>query len=130
MSSLADKLQMRPGHTLAVQNAPAGSLERLALELEGISVTAEPAAPPDGVLLFVNSLDEAERLATGAMRAVRPGGLLWIAYPKGSSGVKTDVNRDRLWEALLPTGWRPVRIVALDDVWSAVRWRPAGQVGR
>jgi hypothetical protein len=130
MSSLADKLQIRQGQALAVQNAPAGSLERLALELAGISVTAEPAAPPDGVLLFVTSLDEAERLAPGAMRAARPDGLVWIAYPKGSSGVKTDVNRDRLWEALQPTGWRPVRQVALDDVWSAMRFRPADQVGR
>ena len=130
MSSLADKLQIRKGQALAVQNAPAGSLERLALELVGISVAAEPAAPTEGVLLFVTSLDEAERLAPGAMRAVRPDGLVWIAYPKGSSGVKTDVNRDRLWEALEPTGWRPVRQVALDDVWSAMRFRPADRVGR
>jgi hypothetical protein len=50
--------------------------------------------------------------------------LLWVAYPKGSSGVKTDVNRDRLWQALEPTGWRPVRQVALDETWSAMRFRP------
>ena len=64
------------------------------------------------------------------MRSVRPGGPLWIAYPKGTSGVKTDVNRDRLWEALRPTGWRPIRQVALDEVWSAMRFRPADEVGR
>jgi hypothetical protein len=82
------------------------------------------------VLLFVNNLGEAERLAPQAMAAVAPGGLLWIAYPKGTSGVKTDVNRDRLWPVIEALGWKPVRQVAIDEVWSALRFRPACEVGR
>ena len=77
------------------------------------------------MLLFINNLAEASQLVPEAMRTVKPDGLLWVAYPKGASGVKTDVNRDRLWQALEPTGWRPVRQVALDDTWSAMRFRPA-----
>ena len=83
-----------------------------------------------GLSIPVNNLEEAGRLAPAAIAAVRPDGLLWMAYPKGTSKVKTDVNRDRLWEATNPTGWRPVRQVALDDVWSAMRFRPADQVGK
>jgi len=37
---------------------------------------------------------------------------------------KTDVNRDKLWPVLDPLGWRPVRMVAIDEVWSAMRFRP------
>jgi hypothetical protein len=62
------------------------------------------------------------------MDQMDPDGLLWVAYPKGGAKIKTDVNRDRLWDALTGTGWRPVRQVALDDVWSAMRFRPADRV--
>jgi hypothetical protein len=128
-TTLAQKLQIKPGQRLAVLNAPAGYLARLSAELAGIVVAAEPA-PTDAVLLFVQSLEEATDQAPGVMHSVPTGGLLWIAYPKGTSRIKTDVNRDRLWEALVPTGWRPVRQVALDDVWSAIRFRPAHEVGQ
>jgi hypothetical protein len=46
------------------------------------------------------------------------------------SRLKTDVNRDGLWEPLKPTGWRPVRQIALDAVWSAIRFRPEESVGK
>jgi hypothetical protein len=128
-TTLAQKLQMKPGQRLAVLNAPAGYLDRLTAELAGIVVSAEPATA-DAVLLFVQSLEEATGQAPGVMHSGPTGGLLWIAYPKGTSKVKTDVNRDRLWEALLPTGWRPVRQVALDDIWPAIRFRPAHEVGQ
>ena len=42
----------------------------------------------------------------------------------------TDLHRDSLWEALKPTGWRPVTQVAIDDVWSALRFRPEAEVSR
>jgi hypothetical protein len=50
--------------------------------------------------------------------------LAWVAYPK-SGQLGTDLNRDRLAAALKTEGIRPVRQVALDDVWSAPRFRPA-----
>lgn len=126
---LADKLQIHPGQSLAVVNAPAGMVERLAAELPGLQVTAEPMEAPDALLLYATSLAEAKQLASAAIQRVKPDGLLWIAYPKGSAKVPTDVNRDRLWDALRETGWRPVRQVALDEVWSAMRFRPAEKVG-
>jgi len=55
--------------------------------------------------------------------------LLWIAYPKQSSGIKTDVNRDILWQLSLQTGLRPVTQIAIDETWSALRFRPAERVG-
>ncbi len=127
--SLVQKLQLRLGQRMAVLNAPAGYLERLTAELEGITLTAQTVGEWDAVLLFVHNLAEVERLAPEGIRALKPDGLLWIAYPKGASRVGTDVNRDRLWEVVEPTGWRPVRQVALDDVWSAMRFRPAEKVG-
>ncbi len=68
---------------------------------------------------------EAAERAPKAIKAIQPNGLLWIAYAKGTSKVKTDVNRDRLWQALEPTGWHSVRMIALDAVWPAMQLKPA-----
>ena len=54
--------------------------------------------------------------------------LTWVAYPKAGQ-LDTDLNRDVLWELLEGTGIRPVRQVALDDTWSAMRFRPRRQTG-
>ena len=126
-SSLNDKFQFKNVVKLAVRNAPSGYIEKLQAELEGIEVVAGPEAAADAVLLFVNNLAEAQALAPGAVATVtpaKPEGILWIAYPKGGSGIKTDVNRDKLWPVVQESGWRPVRQIALDDVWSAMRFRP------
>jgi len=109
---------------LSLLNAPAGYLDKLVAELEGITVVANASDTVDAILLFVNNLTETTQLLPGTMRLVRSKGMLWVAYPKGTSGVKTDVNRDRLWEAVEPSGWRPVRQIALDEVWSAMRFSP------
>ena len=129
-TSLAQKLQLRPKQQLRVLNAPQGYSDGLTAQLPDIALATGGGGTTDAVLLFVNNLEEAGRLAPAAIAAVRPDGLLWMAYPKGTSKVKTDVNRDRLWEAMKPMGWLAIRQIALDDVWSAMRFRPAELVGK
>ena len=124
---LKEKFQFKNVTKLAVRNAPPQVQKRLAAELEGIEVVAGPEMRADTLLLFVNSMAEAQALAPGAVEAVagaQPEGILWVAYPKGSSKVKTDVNRDTLWPVVQAHGWRPVRQIAIDEVWSALRFRP------
>ena len=128
-SSLLTKLQLKAGQHLAVLNPPQGYVASLTSELEGITVRTETKGPSDAVLLFVNTLAEVQHLAPRAIQTVKPDGLLWIAYPKGTSKVKTDVNRDLLAAALEPKGWRAVRLVSLDETWSPMRFRPADKVG-
>lgn len=108
------KLQIRPGSRFAVLAAP-----------EDSPVPADAVAPEaaDAVLLFVRmraDLDRAEPL----LDAARADRLAWVAYPKAGR-LGTDLNRDRLAEALTALGVRPVRQVALDGTWSALRFRPA-----
>lgn len=129
-TSLSQKLQLKPDQRTLLLNPPPGYPAHLASELAGVTLLAENQEQCEAVLLFVNNLAEVASQAPEAIRLVRPDGLLWIAYPKGSSRIKTDVNRDTLWKALEPTGWRPVRQIALDQVWSAMRFRPASMVGK
>jgi hypothetical protein len=123
MTTLAQKLQLKDGQSLMLVNPPAGIKNFLAAE--GVRITGRS----DAVLIFSNSLAEVARLVPPAFQSVPADALVWVSYPKGSAGVKTDVNRDKLWDALKTSGWRPVRQIAINTVWSALRFRPADKVG-
>jgi hypothetical protein len=125
-SSLAQKLQIKSGKLIVI-NAPKGYAEQLAKELKDLTVSTRAAGQAEAVLLFVNSLAEVDKFTPKAGKLVKPAGMLWIAYAKGASQVKTDVNRDRLWAAVQPIGWQPIRQIALDEVWSAMRFKPLAQ---
>jgi hypothetical protein len=122
------KLQLKPGQKVHLLNPPGGLKSVLAEELDGAKWSSASGA--DAVLMFAGDLAEAKKLAPRAFKSVAAGGLVWIGYPKGGAGVKTDINRDKLWKALEPSGWRPVRQIALDATWSMMRFRPAEEVGR
>jgi hypothetical protein len=107
-TTLAQKLQIKSGKLIVI-NAPKGYAEQLAKELKDLTLSTRAAGKAEAVLLFVDSLAEVAERTPKAGKLVNPGGMLWIAYAKGSSKVKTDVNRDKLWEAVLPLGWQPIR---------------------
>jgi hypothetical protein len=80
-------------------------------------------APEQATTALVFADDAAslrDLLATHQERLARPE-VLWVAYPKGN---RTDINRDSLWPILGELGLRPVTQVAIDQVWSALRFRP------
>jgi hypothetical protein len=120
-SALLKKLQLKPGLSGAVINAPDGYLER-------IGPLANKLRPNlDFVQLFVRDKAQLERLAPAVVESVKPDGLLWIAYLKGGKKAGTDLNRDLLWAAMSPLGVAGVTLIALDDAWSAMRFRPANK---
>lgn len=129
-SEMMQKLQLKPGMRLALLNPPQGMQAGMTETMNEVNVSGETGGQPEGVLAFVRTKEELLALAPVVFRSVKPGGLAWIAYPKGGSGVPTDLNRDKLWDALVTSGWRPVRNVAIDATWSALRFRPAELVGK
>ena len=132
-ATLEQKLKLKSGQKLLVMNPPEGTFEQLVAELPQASQEAEHAAASEhsaAVMLFVTSLAEAVQLTPQVFDTMSSLDLVWVAYPKGGNKVKTDINRDRLAAIFEPTGWRAVRLVALDEVWSAMRFRPAALVGR
>jgi predicted transport protein len=107
----------------AIVNAPSGYVESVDLP-EDVVVTARPDARSDFVQLFVRDSAELAHYIQTVLDEIKPDCILWICYPKLSSGVQSDLTRDVGWEALYAAGWRGVASVAVDDVWSAVRFRP------
>ncbi len=78
------------------------------------------------VQLFAASLSDFEKSAQNLMKHAAPNALVWIAYPKKTSGLESNLSRDILREAMSERGWNSVSIVAIDEVWSALRFRPTG----
>ncbi|WP_330341998.1 hypothetical protein [Streptomyces sp. NBC_00557] len=114
--SVLDKLQIKTGQSVAVLGEP----DDVHLESES---AADPASA-DAVLAFVtSSADLSGPDAQAALAAARRDALAWVAYPKGGK-LGTDLNRDTLAAALSERGVRPVRQIAIDDTWSALRFRP------
>lgn len=122
--TLIAKLRLASAKNCAILNAPAGFFDLLGPLPEGCALEQAGAANLDFVLLFTQDSAELNRLGPAAIRAIKPDGLLWIAYPKGSSGVKTDLTRDKGWELLAASGYRPIAQVAIDATWTGSRWRP------
>lgn len=127
-SSLPKKLQMKPGQRAVVLNAPAGYLDKLVPLPDGVEISAAPEGQFDFVQLFVNDLAQLQTFLPLAVQAVKPDALLWIAYPKGSAKTGTNLNRDRLWTAVSEHHLTGVSLVSLDEVWSAMRFKPSEAV--
>ena len=124
IGALAKKLQIKSGMKVALVNAPAGAAEKLRPLPDGATITTA-GSPHDAVLAFAKDQAELQRVARDAIKATKADGLLWISYPKGSAGAKTDLNRDVLREVVAERhGLEGVSLVAVDETWSAMRFRP------
>jgi hypothetical protein len=127
-SSLASKLQVKAGMKMLVMNAPEGYLKQLAALPTGAEVTPKEGGTFDFVQAFVYNKADIDRLAPKAIRAVKPGGMLWFSYPKKTGTIKTDIHRDVGWDAVTNAGWEGVRLISVDDTWSALRVRPTSEI--
>jgi hypothetical protein len=77
-------------------------------------------------LAFVTTQEQVNALAPAIARKAEGDAILWFAYPKGTSKkYKSQIDRDHGWTALGQEGFEPVRMVAIDEDWSAKRFRRA-----
>ena len=122
VSPLAKKLKLKPGHRAAVAGAPPGYLEQLAPPADvEVSETLD-GGPFDWIQVFVRTSAELAAVVEPLTAAISPTGHVWISYPKGKS-IPTDLNRDSLYRTVLEAGLQGVSQVAIDDVWSALRFK-------
>jgi hypothetical protein len=116
--TVADKLQIKPGQLIAILGSP----ENVDVAVPGGAT--EDVAAADAVLVYVTNRAELEERGAALVEAARRDALAWLAYPKAGQ-LGTDLNRDVLHDLLTTQGVRPVRQISIDDVWSALRFRPA-----
>ncbi len=128
--ALARKLRIAVGSRALVLGAPPGYASSLAAAAGAeVDEEAREESNYDVVQAFVKDRLDVEREAARALRALKPGGVLWFSYPKTASGVASELTRDRGWDVVARAGLRPVSQVSVDEVWSALRFRPGSDVG-
>ncbi len=124
VNPIVKKLGIKAGMRALVVAAPDGYLRRLTPLPEGVKIATKPTGTYEFVQFFATRMAHIEKTAPGLVQRATPGAVFWITYPKKTSGIDSDLSRDILAAAMTDNGWRPVSIVALDDVWSALRFRP------
>ena len=128
-NALGKKLQLKSDQRAVSINAPFDYVEQLGLGAD-TQLTSRPDMSVDFLQLFVKGVQELEEFIPAVTRILKYDALLWASYPKGSSKVKTDLNRDILWKAMGKFGLAGVSMVSIDNVWSAMRFRPSEKVGK
>jgi hypothetical protein len=127
MSPIAKKLQFKLGKRWLFYNAPANYLSILEPLPESAEAVFTLSGDFDGIQLFViDSRDLAENLKI-IVPLLKMDTVFWITYPKKSSGIKSDLEMMGSWDELARYGLRGVAAAAIDDTWTALRFRPEGQ---
>jgi hypothetical protein len=132
MPPIFKKLNLKDQHDILVVNAPA-SFESDIATLSGITVRRDlnKVANISFALAFVKKQTELDALSATLAAKAEGDALLWFAYPKGTSkNYQCDFNRDTGWNIIRDAGFDTVRQVAIDDDWSALRFRRVEYIKR
>jgi hypothetical protein len=111
-----------------VLGAPSGYMNSLTPMPERIEVSQSLRSPHEFIQFFATKKSDIEKSTKKLLQSASPGALVWITYPKKTSAVDSDLSREAVWAAMEKTGWRPVSQIAIDKVWSALRFRPTQDV--
>jgi hypothetical protein len=125
MATLFEKLNLKDHQEILVLNAPQSFEPELArLPVMTIHRHLESVQEAPFSLTFVTRQSEVDALAPQIASRARGDAIVWFAYPKGTSKkFKCDFNRDTGWDALKAAGFDTVRAVAIDEDWTALRFR-------
>ena len=118
---LAKKLGIREGSRVAVLSPPDGFTASLDLP-QGAQLTRQARGRLDVVLFFVTRRAELVRRFEVLARALEPDGGLWIAWPKRTSGVATDLSENPIRDIGLDAGLVDNKVAAIDEIWSGLRF--------
>jgi hypothetical protein len=118
---LPQKLGIKPGMKIAALNPPPGYRKLLAPRPADVSFTDQPSAGSKFVHLFVTERRTLEKELKRLRKLLDDAGVLWISWPKKSSGVATDITEDIIREVCLPLDFVDVKVCAVDETWSGLK---------
>ncbi len=120
--SLADKLGIERGTKIIALSAPPNYAKLLGLLPEGASISTRMARSVRFVHQFVTKRHELERAFPSIDAALVDNGTAWISWPKKASGMATDLTEDIVRAIGLPLGLVDVKVCAVDEVWSGLKF--------
>jgi len=121
--TVTQKLLIKAGYRVLFVHPPPGYIESLTDLPADVVIAAGPddPGPFDLIQAFVTSQAELAAQLAGLAGRRKPKGLLWITYPKGAAKIKSDFHRDTIWAYAQTIGLAAVAMVAVDEMWSAMR---------
>lgn len=119
---LPKKLGLKENQRVAVINAPADFQRTLGDIPENVEIVKRLTSPLDLVMLFVEKEKQLQKQFSGLAARLASSGMIWVAWPKKSSGVATDLDFNRVQRIGLDRGLVDVKICAIDDTWSGLKF--------
>ncbi len=119
---LVEKLGIKPGHKLIILNPPADYDQTLGTLPSEVLVVDAPGGLLDFIQFFCKQRSELESYFAELKAALAPDGMLWISWPKRASKVETDLTEDVVREIGLEHGLVDVKVAAIDQVWSGLKF--------
>jgi len=119
---LAKKLQIKPGRSVAIGNAPEGFADLVGELPEGARIAKGLRGKSDVVIVFVKKLKELEK-AESWKRAMNETNILWVCYPKLAAKTGSDLNRDAIHPVLEKKGLKTNAMCSIDDTWTGMRFK-------
>jgi hypothetical protein len=119
---LAKKLGIKDGFRAALLRLPDDVEAELSAAFAKCRIQSIRSADLDFIFLFAKSRAGLELDLTPAVKALAPAGMLWISWPKKSSGVVTDLTENAIRQAGLDAGLVDIKVCAVNDVWSGLKF--------
>jgi hypothetical protein len=126
MTDLLKKLNYKGQDRIAIINAEEDFINSLKDNLEDVKIdtSIDPRFPYGFILVFVKKVSEVDKITPAAVHNLVADGILWFCYPKKTSKkFRSDLDRDHGWKPLNEIGFHGIRMVSVDDDWSALRFR-------
>ena len=116
------KLGYKTGMSAYVDGGPSNYISLLTLPAD-VVVTWLPRTKSEMefVHLFATSASQLKNKLKSYRKRIVPGGVIWVSWPKKSSGVKSDITEDKIRDLALPMGLVDVKVCAVDEVWSGLK---------
>jgi hypothetical protein len=119
---LPKKLGIKAGQRVWVGHVSAQVNAELSEALSECTALRAPKAPLDFALVSVTSRDDLSRRFGKIAQQLAPAGMLWVSWPKKTSGVATDLNENEVRRIGLDAGLVDVKVCAVDEVWSGLKF--------
>lgn len=128
MNPIAKKLLIKPGTSWLFINAPEDYLAYIDPLPENVQVRFTSSSKVDGIQLFVKNKAELITEIKSIQPILKPDTILWITYPKKNTSIQTDLAMMDSWDEVKQYGLDTVASAAINDTWTALRFRPKAMV--
>ena len=119
---LVQKLGIKPGFCVFVAGAPgdyAGMIGKLPAD---VTIASRLTGAIDMIHLFAAKAAGLDDKLKRYRKAIKPDGMIWVSWPKKSSGLQTDLTENLLRDTALPLGLVDIKVCAVDEIWSGLKF--------